>query len=119
MPQTAVRLTRQQLTQPRLRTVVAAIGLPDERVADAVREALAETGEQPERVLVITDSLGALFSLRALGVGVEHVPARGERQAELAGGSYEEFLRRRVELILSERPRPRRVLVAPGGAPLP
>jgi hypothetical protein len=119
IPQTAVRLTRQQLTQPRTRTVVAALGLPAEEVPGAVREALAETNEEPARVLVITDALDALSPLRSLGVGVEHVPARGERQAELAAGSYEDFVRTRVALILSERPRPRRVLVAPGSAPLP
>lgn len=119
VPQTAIRLGRQQLTQPRTRTVVAALGLPGERVAPAVREALADTSEEPGRVLAITDALDALAELRALGVGVEHVPARGERQAELAGGGYEAFVRRRVELILAERPRPRRVLVAPGSAPLP
>jgi len=112
-------LGKQQLTQPRTRTVVAALELPDERVGGAVREALEGSSERPGRVLVITDALGTLGELRTLGVGVEHVPARGERQAELAATSYEEFLRRRVERILAERPRPRRVLVAPGSAPLP
>ena len=119
IPQTAVRLTRQQLTKPRTRVVIGALGLPGERVPGAVRAALAESQEEPRRVLVITDALGALGELRSLGVGVEHVPASGERQAELAGGDYEDFLRGRVELIHSERPRPRRVLVAPGSAPLP
>ena len=38
---------------------------------------------------MVTDALAALGELRALGVGVEHVPARGSRQAELAGGAYE------------------------------
>ena len=68
---------------------------------------------------MVTDALAALGALRALGVGVEHVPARGSRQAELAGGAYEEFLRRRLELIRAERPEPRRVVVAPGGASVP
>ena len=68
--------------------------------------------------LVVTDSL-ALGPLRALGVGIEHVPGRAERQPELAGGTYEDFLRRRLDLILAERPKPRRTVVAPGGAPLP
>jgi UDP:flavonoid glycosyltransferase YjiC (YdhE family) len=117
-PRTAVRLTRQQLTQPRVRTVVLAVGIADEQIAAAVRAALAEAGEDPERTLVVTDSL-ALGPLRELGVGVEHVPARGERQPELAGGPYEDFLCGRLELILAERPEPRRVVVAPGGAPLP
>jgi UDP:flavonoid glycosyltransferase YjiC (YdhE family) len=117
-PRTAVRLTRQQLTQPRVRTVVFAVGIADEEIAAAVRAALAEAGEDPERTLVVTDSL-ALGPLRELGVGVEHVPARGERQPRLVGGPYEGFLRGRLELILAERPEPRRVVVAPGGAPLP
>jgi UDP:flavonoid glycosyltransferase YjiC (YdhE family) len=117
-PRTVVRLTRQQLTQPRVRTVVLAVGIADEQIAAAVRAAIAEAGEDPERTLVVTDSL-ALGPLRELGVGVEHVPARAERQPELAGGPYEDFLRGRLELILAERPEPRRVVVAPGGAPLP
>ena len=87
-------------------------------MVESVRAALAESGEEPRRALVVTDSLPALGALRALGVGVEHVPARGERQAELAGGSYEAFVRGRLELIRAERPEPRRVVVAPGGAPL-
>ena len=68
---------------------------------------------------MVTDALAALGELRALGVGVEHVPARGSRQAELAGVPYEDFLRRRLELIRAERPEPRRVVVAPGGASVP
>lgn len=117
-PRTAARLTRQQLTQPRARTVVLAVGIADDAVADAVSTALEQTGEDPERTLVVTDSL-ALGPLRELGVGIEHVPARGERQPELAGGAYEDFLRGRLELICAERPKPRRMVVAPGGAPLP
>ncbi|MGH2987825.1 MAG: hypothetical protein ACRDLO_14215, partial [Solirubrobacterales bacterium] len=90
-----------------------------DEVAAAVRAVLEQTGEDPERTLVVTDSLPALGPLRELGVGIVHVPARGERQPELAGGAYEDFLRGRLELILAERPKPRRVVVAPGGAPLP
>jgi UDP:flavonoid glycosyltransferase YjiC (YdhE family) len=118
LPRTLVRLGRQQLTQPRVRTVILAVGIADDEVAEAVRGALAESGEEPARILVVTDSL-ALGPLRALGVGIEHVPGPGERQPELAGGPYEDFLRRRLELILAERPEPRRVVVAPGGLPPP
>jgi hypothetical protein len=71
--------------------------------------ALARTLDPPARVLVITDSLEFGPLLRA-GVGFEHVPARGAPQAELAGGDYHSFLRRRLALILGERPRPRRAL---------
>jgi len=38
------------------------------------------------------------------------VPGPGEAQAQLAGGDYHAFLRRRVALVLAERPRPRRAL---------
>ena len=118
-PRTAVRLTHQQLTKPRARTLVLAIGIDPATATDAVRAAIDEAGEEPRRVVVATDALAALGELRALGVGVEHVPARGSRQAELAGIPYEEFVGRRLELIRAERPEPRRVVVAPGGAPVP
>jgi hypothetical protein len=114
-----VRLARQQLSEPRARALVLAVGIDADDVPAAVEAALAEAGEAPERTVVVTDALGALGALRALGVGVEHVPGRGSRQAELAGMPYEQFLRRRLELIGAERPRPRAVVVAPGGAPLP
>jgi hypothetical protein len=118
-PRTAARLARQQLTEPRARTVIVALGIADEETPAAVAEALADSGEEPARTLVITDSLPALRALRELGVGIEHVPGRDSRQAKLSGAPYEEFVRGRLELIRAERPRPRRMLVAPGGAPLP
>ncbi len=118
-PRTAWRLSRQQLTKPRARTLILALGLGDDEVAGAVGRALAESGEDPARALVVTDSLAALGELRALGVGVEHVPGPGERQAELAGGDYDGFVEARLELIRAERPEPREVLVAGREAPLP
>lgn len=84
-PRTVVRLTRQQLTQPRARALVLAIGVEQAAVVDAVRTAIAEAGEPPQRTLVVTDALSALGELRALGTGIEHIPARGSREAELAG----------------------------------
>jgi hypothetical protein len=114
-PRTALRLTRQQLAQPRPRALVLALGIPEPDVVAAVRAAIAEAGEAPERTLVVTDALGALTELRALGAGIEHLPRRGSRQAELGGPDYEAFARRRLELIRAERPRPRRAVVAPGG----
>ena len=96
-----------------------AVGIDPDEAPAAVEAALVEAGEPPQRTLVVTDALAALGSIRALGVGVEHVPGAGSRQAQLAGGPYEEFLRRRLELITAERPRARAVVVAPGGAPLP
>ncbi len=110
VPQTAYRLTRQQLTEPRPRTVIEAFDLGAGTI-EAVARALEATPDAPERVLVITDSL-EFAALRALGVGFEHVPPAGSRQAELAGGEYEAFRDRRVALALAERPRPRRRLSA-------
>jgi hypothetical protein len=98
---------------------VFAVGVPADDVVAAVGEAIAEAGQPPERTLVVTDALGQLGALRALGTGVEHVPAAGSRQAELAGGSYDEFVRRRLELIRAERPRARVAVAARGGMPLP
>jgi UDP:flavonoid glycosyltransferase YjiC (YdhE family) len=119
VPRTAVRLARQQLTKPRARTWIVALGLDPAETARAVGSELAESGEDPRRTLAITDQLDALAALRGLGVGVEHVPGRDERQPELADGTYEGFLARRLELIGAERPHPRAVRVAPGSAPLP
>jgi hypothetical protein len=88
---------------------VIALGVPDEELEGRVAAALAETPDPPEQVLVVTDSL-EIGALRRLGVGVEHVPAEGERQPELAGGDYDSFLRRRVGMILAQRPRLRRAI---------
>jgi hypothetical protein len=118
-PRTAVRLTKQQLTKPRAKALVLAIGIDEATVVDAVRAAIAEAGESPERTLVVTDALAKLGDMRALGAGVEHVPARGSREAELAGVPYDRFLAARLELIGAERPKPRRVVVAAGGASVP
>jgi hypothetical protein len=74
-----------------------------------VAEALAQTADPPERVLIVTDSL-ELEALRRAGVGHEHLPARSEVQAQLAGAAYEKFARSRLELILAERRRPRRLI---------
>ena len=111
-PRTAWRLTSQQLTKPRAKALVLAIGVEPDAVVAAVRAAIAEAGEPPKRTLVVTDALTQLAELRALGVGVEHVPADGSREAQLAGGSYDDFVNARLELIRAERPKPRRVVVA-------
>ena len=84
-PRTAVRLTTQQLTKPRARALVFAVGVPPDELVDAVEAAIAEAGEPAARTLVVTDALGALGELRALGVGVEHLPG-GRFAAGGAGG---------------------------------
>ncbi len=91
------------------RTVVLALGVAEGALERELQSALARTPDPPQRVLVISDSLEFGPLLRA-GVGFEHVPARGETQAELADEDYHLFLRRRLALILGERPRPRRAL---------
>jgi hypothetical protein len=85
---------------------------PDE---GAIRDALGRAAEPPERILLVTDSL-AIGDVWRAGTGVEHVPAAGERQAELAGSGYEAFRRRRLGLILAGRPRLRRA-IAVGDVP--
>jgi hypothetical protein len=109
MPIHAAALLKQTIVRRPPRTVVLALGVPAGGMEDAVRDALDQTPDPPNRVLVITDSL-ELAPLLAAGVGFDHVPAPGDREPELAGGDYGEFLRRRLELILAERPRPRRAL---------
>ena len=61
-----------------------ALGLDAERHEAELERAIAEAGEPPERILVVTDRLEFAPLLEA-GVGFEHVPADGERQPELAG----------------------------------
>jgi UDP:flavonoid glycosyltransferase YjiC (YdhE family) len=117
-PRTAYRMARHALTAPKPRTVVLAFGLAGDGLVDAVRAAIAESPDPAERTLVVTDALEP-GPLLALGCGAEHVPAAAERQAELAGGDYEAFARRRIDLILAERPRPKRVVTAPGARGVP
>ena len=111
VPRTLVRIARQTLTRPRSRVHVLALGLPAERHEGAVEAVLADLDAAPGQVLVVTDRLDFTGLLRA-GVGFEHVPAAGSRQAELAGVGYERFRAGRLALIRARRPRPRRVLEA-------
>lgn len=109
VPATLRRLARQTISMPRPRALVVALGVDGEELERGVAEALAALPDPPERVLVVTDSL-RIGPLRALGVGVEHVPAPGGRQPALAGGDYASFLRRRLGLILTARPRLERAI---------
>jgi hypothetical protein len=109
VPRTLVRLGGQSISIPRSRTLVLALGARGEELVRGVEASLVETGDPPDRVLVVTDSL-ELGALRRMGVGVEYVPAEGERQPELAGGDYGSFLRRRLGTILAHRPRLRRAM---------
>jgi hypothetical protein len=107
LPRTLARLVRQTLTLPRPRTLILALGADPETLEHGIAEALTDVS--PERALVVTDSLEIRLVWR-LGVGLEHIPGPGERQAELAGGDYAGFRRRRLALILAHRPRVRRVI---------
>jgi hypothetical protein len=107
IPRTVRRLIGQTLTLPRPTTIILALGADEA----AIRDALNRAQEAPERVLLVTDSL-AIGEVWRAGTGVEQVPAAGERQAELAGGDYAEFRRRRLGLILAGRPRFRNVFTA-------
>jgi UDP:flavonoid glycosyltransferase YjiC (YdhE family) len=107
LPRTIARLLRQTLALPRARTLVLALGADERGIQDALRRAQ----DAPEKVLVVTDSL-AIGEVWRIGTGVEHIPGPGERQAELAGGDYAAFRRRRLGLILARRPRLRRAIAA-------
>ena len=108
VPRTLGRVSRQAISRPRMRVLVLATGL-GERHREAVEQAVADAGEAPAQILVVTDTLDFAPLLRR-GVGFEHIPAQGERQPELAGGEYVGFRARRLELIRARRPRPRRVV---------
>ncbi len=116
VPRTLARVVAQRLRRPRMRVLVTALGIGSD--PGAIERAISGAGERPERIVVITDRLEFAALLRA-GVGFEHVPAPGERQAELASGSYEAFRDRRVELIRARRSRPKRVVDARGEPPAP
>jgi UDP-N-acetylglucosamine--N-acetylmuramyl-(pentapeptide) pyrophosphoryl-undecaprenol N-acetylglucosamine transferase len=99
----------QTVTRRPPRTLVLALDLEAGRLERELPKTLATTPDPPARVLVVTNSL-ELAPLRRAGVAFEHVPARGSAHATAAGGGYDSFLRRRLELILAERPRPRHIV---------
>lgn len=109
VPRTLARLARQRAGRPRTRVVIVAVGLPSDRHRAEVESAIAASGEEPARILVVTDRL-EFAHLLAAGVGFEHVPGADSAQARVAGVAYERFRERRIELILARRPRPRRVV---------
>jgi UDP:flavonoid glycosyltransferase YjiC (YdhE family) len=109
VPRHAAAFVKQTITRRPPRTVVLALGVPAGELDAELSARLAETPDPPDRVLVITDCLD-FAPLLGAGVGFEHVPAPSDPQTRLAQGDYGEFLRRRIALILAERPRPRRTL---------
>ena len=115
LPLHAAAFVKQTVQRPPPRTVILALGVEAGSMDGVLADALARTPDPPERVLVVSDSL-ELGVLRAAGVGHEHIPAAGEAQARLAGGSYEEFARARLALIRAERRAPRRTLAVGAAA---
>ncbi len=99
----------QTVTRRPPRTLVLALDLESGELERELPKTLAATPDPAARVLVVTNSL-ELAPLRRAGVAFEHVPGRGSPLATASGEVYDSFLRRRLELILAERPRPRRVL---------
>ena len=97
----------QTLTVPRPTTIILAFGADEA----AIRDALAFIAAPFAGVLGVPYSL-AWGEVGGAGPGFEPGPAPGERQAELAGGDYAEFRRRRLGLILAGRPRLRNALTA-------
>jgi len=108
LPVHGAAFVKQTIQRPAPRTVVLALGVGEGETEAVLAEGLARTPDPPERVLFVSDSL-ELAVLRRAGVGHEHVPAAGEPQAALSGEAYEAFVRGRLELILAERRRPKRV----------
>lgn len=109
LPVHAGAFVKQTIERPAPRTVVLALDVEPGTIETVIADGLARTPDPPERVLFVTDSL-ELGALREAGVGHEHVPARAEAQPALAGEPYDAFARRRFELILAERRRPKRVI---------
>lgn len=95
------------------RLLVLALGVPGHELGDRVRAAIG--GEDPGRVLVITDSL-RFAALRELGVGFELV------RPGSAGGrltpAREEAMTDRIELLLAGRKPLRAVSIGAHGAEL-
>ena len=102
VPRTLARLGSQTISMPRPRTLVVALGVDGEELERGVSDALVQTPDPPERVLVVTDSLadrGASPPGRRgrAGPGPGRAPGRARRAA-----TTRPFLRRR----LGHDPRP-------------
>jgi hypothetical protein len=109
VPRTLARIAGQARSRTRARVHVLALGLDPARYEAELKRALEAASEPPGEILVVTDRLD-FTTLLGAGVGIEHVPAAGSRQAELSGLPYERFREQRLALIRARRPRPRRVI---------
>ncbi len=97
----------QTVTRRPPRTLVVALDLEPGELESELPGVLASTPDPPDRVLVVTNSL-ELAPLRRAGVAFEHVPAATDVASIVGTDDYDSFLRRRLALILAERPAPRR-----------
>jgi hypothetical protein len=84
------------------------LGVSREALIPSLDRLAAETSEEPERILVVTDAED-LGPIRRRGFAIEYLPPREEIEAE--GEDYDAFVERRMERILADRD-PRTVEVA-------
>ncbi len=95
VPGAVARIAHQTATRPSARALIDATGSDPDEVERLLPAALESLGEEPKRVLVLTDDVASLPILRQAGVGAEHAVAANRR-----------------ELILAERPGIRRTVGA-------
>jgi UDP:flavonoid glycosyltransferase YjiC (YdhE family) len=116
LPRRAYRYLRDRVIHPPMpppRVVLLALGTPDAQLRGELDRVMAESGEQPARVLVITDS-DSFGMLRRTGCAFEYLPSRDEVETHLPEQEYEPFLRRRLGGVLYGRRRPKRIEVVGG-----
>jgi UDP:flavonoid glycosyltransferase YjiC (YdhE family) len=118
LPRRAYRYARDRVIHPPMpppRVVLLALGVPDSQLTQELDRVMAESGEEPARVLVVTDS-DSFGMLRRTGCAFEYLPPRGEVETHLPEQEYEAFLRRRLGGLLYGRRRPKRIEVVGGQA---
>ncbi len=113
LPRRAYRYLRDRIIHPPMpppRVVLLALGIPDPQLTRELDRVMAESGEEPARVLVVTDS-DSFGMLRRTGCAFEYLPPRDEVEAHLPEQDYDAFLRRRLGGLLYGRRRPKRIEV--------
>ena len=121
-PRTAWRLGRQQLTEPRART--AGAGARDRsgrgHAARSTRgDRRGGRGAASARCRGHRRARGARRAARARGRGRARARRAARGRPSSPAATTSDFRSRRLELIRAERPEPRRIVVAPGGASVP
>jgi UDP:flavonoid glycosyltransferase YjiC (YdhE family) len=116
LPRRAYRYLRDRIIHPPMpppRVVLLALGIQDAELTRELDRVMAESGEEPARVLVVTDS-DSFGLLRRTGCAFEYLPPRGEVEAHLPEQDYATFLSRRLGGLLYGRRRPKRIEVVGG-----